>query len=310
MNSPRITEVLKDLFFVERGYLNANQLVYRGKAPELIDTGYIADLAETTRILQHLGVEIGAVGRIVTTHCHCDHVGGHKAIYDLSGCSIWLHEIGRHFIESRDGWSTWWTYYGQQAEFFPCSASLRDGDRIRIGPHAFTVLHTPGHASDGIVLYHREKKLLISSDTLWQHDLPVHTVRVEGNAAAFQTKQSLQKISRLEVQTVCPGHGPVFTDFRTALQRSLEKADAYLTDRRLVGTDLLKKISVYTVLMKRSIPVDSFFDLLMAANWFKETVDLYFEGRYRDKYEEMIGDFVKRGILLVRDRHYITTVKP
>lgn len=298
------------MFFVERGYLNANQLVYRGSPPELIDSGYSAGFAETARILQHLGVQTQSVNRIITTHCHCDHIGGHKAIYDQSGCSIWLHELGKHFIESRDDWSTWWKYYHQQADFFPCTTGLKDGDEVRIGPHVFEVLHTPGHASDGIVLYHRNKKLLISSDTLWQHDLPVHTVRVEGNAAVYQTKMSIEKISRLEVSTVCPGHGPLFTDFKAALHRSRKIIDEYLADRWIVGNDVLKKITAYTVLMKQPVPVDTFFDNLMETNWFSETVDLYFESRYQSKYDEIIDNFVERGILQIKGGSYITTVKP
>jgi glyoxylase-like metal-dependent hydrolase (beta-lactamase superfamily II) len=305
-----ITEILTDLFFVERGYLNANHLVYRGSPPVLIDSGYIADFDETARILQNLGVQIDAIGRIITTHCHCDHIGGHKTFYDRSGCSIWLHELGRYFIENRDDWSTWWKYYHQQADFFPCAVGLKDSDEVRIGPHVFEVLHTPGHASDGIVLYHRKEKLLISSDTLWQHDLPVHTVRVEGNAAVYQTKQSLEKIAGLEVKTVCPGHGPWFTDFNAALQRSNKKIDAYLSDRRRVGADVLKKITVYTVLMNQPVPVEGFYDELMATAWFKETVDLYFESSYRAKYQQIIGDFLSRDILQIKGGSYITTVRP
>ncbi len=310
MADTNITEVLPGLFFVERGYLNANQLVYRGSPPELIDSGYSTGFEETERVLQHLGIATEAVGRIITTHCHCDHIGGHRAIYDRSGCSIWLHELGRHFIESRDDWATWWRYYHQQADFFPCAVGLKDGDRVQVGPYDFEVLHTPGHASDGIVLYEEKQKLLISSDTLWEHDLPVHTVRVEGNAAVYQTRQSLEKISRLQVDTVCPGHGPLFTDFNAALQRSRKKIDAYFADPQLVGTDVLKKITVYTVLMKQPVPVEAFFDFLMTTHWFRETVELYFAGRYRTQYEKIVGDFVARGILQVEGDRYVTTVRP
>ena len=310
MTTANITEILEDLFFVERGYLNANQLVYRGNPPELIDSGYIADFAETAGILQNLGVQPSEVGRIITTHCHCDHIGGHKAIYDQSGCEIWLHELGKHFIDSRDGWSTGWNYYHQQADFFPCSTGLKDGDTLRIGPHAFDVLHTPGHASDGIVLYHHKAELLVSSDTLWQHDLPVHTVRVEGNATVYLTKKSLERISGLKVSTVCPGHGPLFTDFGAALRQSRKKVDQYLSDRRRIGTDVLKKITIYTVLMKQPVPVEEFFDYLMRTNWFRETVDLYFEGKYRAKYDEITGSFLRRGILQIEQDRYTTTIRP
>jgi len=36
-----VIEIMKDLFFVERGYLNGNHFVYRGTKPVLIDTGYL-----------------------------------------------------------------------------------------------------------------------------------------------------------------------------------------------------------------------------------------------------------------------------
>ena len=36
-------EIMKNLFFIERGYLNANHFVYRSEKPVLIDTGYASD---------------------------------------------------------------------------------------------------------------------------------------------------------------------------------------------------------------------------------------------------------------------------
>jgi hydroxyacylglutathione hydrolase len=50
-------EILDNLFFIERGYLNCNHLVYRSPAPVLIDSAYIGDLAETINRIQHLGVK-------------------------------------------------------------------------------------------------------------------------------------------------------------------------------------------------------------------------------------------------------------
>jgi hypothetical protein len=40
-------EIMDELYFIERGYLNANHFVYRAAEPILIDTGYISDFAET-----------------------------------------------------------------------------------------------------------------------------------------------------------------------------------------------------------------------------------------------------------------------
>ena len=66
-------EILKDLFFIERGYLNANHFVYWSQSPILIDTGYIADFGETEKLIANLGFNLADVSLIISTHTHCDH---------------------------------------------------------------------------------------------------------------------------------------------------------------------------------------------------------------------------------------------
>ena len=303
-------EILKDLFFIERGYLNANHFVYRSDKAILIDSAYIADFDETASAIRSLGVDPSTIDLIINTHCHCDHIGGNKAIQDLSGCKIAMHKIGKHFIDTRDDWSTWWQYYQQDAEFFNCTHELNDGDGIAFGPHRFVVIHTPGHAPDGLVLYSQKHKLLISADTLWENDLAVMTVRVEGMRALFDTLDSYDKIEALDVDTVYPGHGKPFTGFHAALAKSRTRIQRFLNKRELIGQDILKKIIVYTVMMRREVPEDDFFTMLMHTHWFRETVDLFFNGEYELKYKEIIASFIERRILLLTNGRIRTTAKP
>jgi glyoxylase-like metal-dependent hydrolase (beta-lactamase superfamily II) len=303
-------EIIKDLFFIERGFLNANHFVYRSDAPVLIDTGYISDFDETEKLITRLGVKLSNIALIISTHTHCDHIGGNHRIQQKSGCDIALHKVGKYFIDSRDDWSTWWRYYNQEAAFFKCTRSLEDGEIITLGPHEFQVIYTPGHASDGIVLYNRRERILISSDTLWQTDMAVMTLRVEGSRALFDMQASLHKIENLEVQTVYPGHGKPFYDMPKAIARSKQRIDNFLRNPEAIGDDLLKKIIVYTLMMKKVIPTDTLFDYLMDTYWFKETVDLYFKGQYEAKYEEIINSFLRRGIIKEKNGGLFTTVKP
>lgn len=305
-----IHEIMENLFFIERGYLNGNHFVYRSKDPVLIDSGYISDFEETARMLNSLDIRLSKVCLIISTHCHCDHIGGNKIIQDESGCDIALHKIGKVFIDSKDDWSTWWKYYNQRAEFFNCTVGLKDEDTVIVGPHQFEVIHTPGHASDGIVLYNRKEKLLISSDTLWEKDMAVHTVRVEGNAAASYTKKSLEKLATLAVDIVYPGHGKPFRDFKSAFARSMRKINGYLKDRKKMGTDVLKKITVYTLLMEKTVSEKTFFEKLMKTHWFKETVDLYFNGEYEAKYNDTIGELKHKNIIVRKNGTLYTTVRP
>ena len=303
-------EIIKDLFFFERGFLNGNHFAFRAEKPILIDTAYAADFDKTAALIKQLDLDPADVQLIISTHCHCDHIGGNKTIQDQSGCDIALHEIGKHFIDTRDDWATWWKYFGQEADFFDCTIALNDGDVIPIGPHEFKVIHTPGHASEGIVLYNAKEKLLISSDTLWKNDMAVMTLRIEGSAAPFQMLHSLDKLAALEVRMVYPGHGPPFGDMHQALSKVRKRLLNFLNHREQIGLDLLKKITIYTLMMRKSVKEDLFFDDLMRTHWFQETVDLYFDAQYRTLYDGIIKDFLKRGIVRLQNGHMTTTVKP
>lgn len=302
-------EILADLFFVQRGYLNGNHFVYRGEEAVLIDSAYRADFADTERFISDVGVDLSQVRLIVNTHCHCDHVGGNRIIQEKSGCDIAMHEIGKYFIDSRDSWSTWWQYYVQEAEFFQCAIGLKGGDVIPIGPHEFRVIYTPGHSADGIVLYHEKERLLISSDTLWENDLAVMTIRVEGSRAIFSLMESLGKLQRLDVKMVYPGHGEPFSNVDSALEKTKEQLLQYLENPKCIGNDLIKKIIIYTLMMKREADEETFFPYLMTTPWFVETVDLYFDGNYEKKYQDAMQGFLKRGIVKRKDGRIFTTVK-
>ena len=305
-----VQEIMKDLFFIERGYLNANHFVYRAENPVLIDTGYVTDFNVTEKLIESLEVNLEDVRQIISTHCHCDHIGGNRIIQQRSGCNIAMHRIGKHFIDTKDDWSTWWTYYNQKADFFNCTHALEDGDIIAVGPHEFQVIYTPGHSADGIVLYNPKEKILLSSDTLWQNDLPVITIRIEGSRALFSLQESMEKIESLDVDRVYPGHGKLFTQFNDAVSLCKDKIDQYLKHPERLGTDLLKKIMIYTLMMHLSVQVDTFFDHLMGTWWFKETVDLYFGKAYETKYRQILDSFLERGIVKQKGGQFFTTVKP
>ena len=71
-------EIMPDLFFIERGYLNGNHFAYRSEQPILIDTAYKSDFDTTEAILKSIGVDLDRVRLIISTHCHCDHIGGNR----------------------------------------------------------------------------------------------------------------------------------------------------------------------------------------------------------------------------------------
>jgi hydroxyacylglutathione hydrolase len=308
--NPAHTEILPGFFFIERGYLNANHFAHRSERPVLIDTGYLGDWPATASVLTDLGLDVSRTALIINTHTHCDHVGGNRPIQTRSGCGIALHPRGVRFMQERDARSPWWSFYHQEAAFFAPTVRLADGQVIQVGPYGFEVIHTPGHASDGLVLYNPSERILLSSDTLWEHDFPVMTLAVEGEDAIETMLASLDKIAGLEVHRVFPGHGAPFDDFRNALGRARTRLEKFLANPQLVGWDLVKKIIVYTIMMKRRVPVASFFDDLMATTWYPDTMERYFPGADRTIYDTVMTDFEQRQIIGRDGRNWVTTVQP
>jgi hydroxyacylglutathione hydrolase len=274
-------EIMDGFFFFQRGYLNGNHFAFRSTKPILVDTGYISDFARTEELLGGLGLRLSDVQLIINTHCHCDHIGGNRIIQEKSGCDIYLHKIGKYFVDTRDDWATWWKYYDQGADFFKCTRALEDGDILAIGPHEFEVLHMPGHAADQIVLYNKRERVLLSSDALWERD----------------------------VRVVYPGHGRPFHDMKGAISRTKETLRNYLLNRERVASDLLKKIIVYTLMMKGPFPENKFFSHLCGTHWFKETVDLYFGGEYEKKYSEIMRILFERELAWRDSGNLYTLVK-
>lgn len=305
-----VHEILKDLFFVERGYLNANHFVYRSESPVLIDTGYVAGFHETEKQITGLGVRLSDISLIINTHTHCDHIGGNHIIQQRSGCDIALHRVGKYFIDTRNSWATWWRYFNQEADFFRCTTGFEDGETIFVGPHEFQVMYTPGHAADGIVLYNRKEKVLLSSDTLWETDMAVMNTRVEGSTALFRMQESLDTLKTLHVERVYPGHGKPFADMIGAIEKGQRRIQRFLRHPEKMGDDLLKKIVVYTLMMNHTVREGEFLAYLMTTHWFKETVDLFFNGDYESKYSDILNAFIQKGIVIRNNGVLSTTVKP
>lgn len=303
-------EIAENLFFVQRGWLNANHFVFNGTEKALVDTGYIGNFEETRRLVQDLGVDLPEVDRIVGTHSHCDHIGANKRIQGLSGCKIAMHRIDKFFIDSRDDWATWWRYYDQEAEFFQVDISLEEGDPIFLDELKLEVIHTPGHGAGMIALYSQKEKFLISSDALWDGDLGVLTVRVEGSVAPILALDSLEKLSKLDVDRIYPGHGPPIKQPRIAIQRCREKLEGFLTDPSRIGMDQLRKILIYVLLKRGGFPVNKFFDYLMGTPWFKETVDLFFEARYERTFMHTMESLIQKGVVRREKGRYLATVRP
>ena len=103
-----------------------------------------------------MGVVAGrAVKAIICTHAHDDHVRVAPALRERTGAPILLHPDDRPVWELTHSDELW-------------DADLTDGQSIKIGGAALTVLHTPGHAPGAVCLYSHDLGCVFTGDTLFE----------------------------------------------------------------------------------------------------------------------------------------------
>jgi glyoxylase-like metal-dependent hydrolase (beta-lactamase superfamily II) len=160
---------------------------------------------EARRILSALQKQALQLKYIINTHGHFDHVGANKALKDLTGAPVLIHEGDAPMLAHLSASAGVW---GMRAQDSPADRLLKDGDRVTFGQITLEVIHTPGHSPGGISLY--TPKVLFVGDTLFAGSIG----RTDFPGGDYDLLISVVR-NRLFVLgddvKVFPGHGPATT---------------------------------------------------------------------------------------------------
>lgn len=162
----------------------------------LVDTGTGFNEEYLISQIERHGVNRKDISLVVNTHCHFDHIGGNHLFEDAE---IAVHELDAISMKNRDDLGTSMNAFENEANS-RVDIELKDGDEIR----GFKIIHTPGHTAGGICLW--DGVNLISGDTVFSHG-GVGRFDIGGNLDDL--RQSVFKLTQLDVINLLPGHGPV-----------------------------------------------------------------------------------------------------
>ena len=162
----------------------------------LVDTGTGFNEEYLISQIERHGVNRKDISLVVNTHCHFDHIGGN---YLFEDADIAVHELDAISMKNRDDLGTSMNAFENEANS-RVDIELKDGDEIR----GFKIIHTPGHTGGGICLW--DGVNLISGDTVFSHG-GVGRFDIGGNLDDL--RQSVFKLTQLDVINLLPGHGPV-----------------------------------------------------------------------------------------------------
>ena len=225
-----------EMTVLERGWLSANNIVFRGADNRLdggaavVDTGYCTHAAQTVALIG-AALQGQPLERIFNTHLHSDHCGGNAALQAAwPGVRTAVPPGHLAQVQGWDAYALSYTPTGQQCPRFRADAALLPGTEVQLGVRLWQVHAAPGHDPHSIVLFEPQDALLISADALWENGFGVVFPELEGEAAFAEVAATLDLIERLAPRTVIPGHGPVFYDAPRAIDTARRRLDGFVRE--------------------------------------------------------------------------------
>ncbi|MBO0961816.1 MBL fold metallo-hydrolase [Neobacillus sp. MM2021_6] len=239
----RIVPLELETHFAE-GTVNA--FLVMGESVTLVDTGNPGkeSFQQLKEKLHINDVTVNDLDKIVLTHIHIDHAGAISHLQHETDVPIFVHEQARGSINAGIH------QFEREQQFFQqflkeCGADpakhiikrrymeekwrnvsfVKEGDVLPIGGVGFEVVHVPGHSQCDILLWNRETGDAIAGDHLLKAFSvnafiePPPQGQTDRPKPLLQYRGSLEKVSKLPLKNIYPGHGEPFGDHLSLIHK-------------------------------------------------------------------------------------------
>jgi len=177
------------------------------RAAILVDAG-VGDARHLSAIDDVLRVNGARLERVIVTHAHADHASGVEELARRYPGTVFLKHLWQ---EADRRYSVPWQ-------------PLIDGDTADVGGDRLTIVHTPGHSPDHIVVWHAATLTAFTGDLVIAGGSVMIQASRGGSMAQYMA--SLERMLALEPARLLPAHGDAINDPADVL-------NAYLQHRRM-----------------------------------------------------------------------------
>jgi len=209
----------------------------------LVDNGF--NCAESRAVMNDaintLGIDM-TVTDLFITHLHADHSGMTEYLASSTSRVFASYEDGMGVLASQNV-----NYWGKFDDFMQFSGlinagvenntqqhpgrmygtayfknfiPIKESDRIDVGDFTFQCVMTPGHTKGHVCLYEQTHRLLLCGDTILGKITPnISLWEIGGDDVLGQYLQSLDKIEKLDIDVVLPGHRHIMYNCRDRSQQ-------------------------------------------------------------------------------------------
>jgi glyoxylase-like metal-dependent hydrolase (beta-lactamase superfamily II) len=185
------------------GFVSAYVLARAGEAA-IVDTGEAGSEGTISEALEAIGLGWDAVGQVILTHRHGDHIGGIDAVLSAARNAIVFAGAADISAISTDR----------------AIRSVADGDNVM----GLRIVATPGHTAGHIAVFDEAGGILVAGDALG-----TATGELAGSNPSFTedaqaAKASVAKLGNLTFETLLVGHGEPILEGASAQVAALAAA--------------------------------------------------------------------------------------
>jgi len=205
----------------------------------LIDPGLSGKVNYKISSIEKMGIDLMDIKRIIMTHTHFDHISGLLEIKKrMPWVELWIHSAEACLLEKGDergvyGMDMFQQICQKEYKIRPGSFNLKvdrkleEGETLNLGSMVWEVIHIPGHSIGSIGLYQSSDKILIPGDVIYS-DYAIGRFDLFG-ADGTTLKESLKRLSNLELKILLPGHNQIITNLEANyISKTLRQWEFYL----------------------------------------------------------------------------------
>lgn len=142
----------------------------------------------------------------------------------------------------------------------PAEVTFGDKATLHMGDKTLEMIHVGGHATDSILVFIPEERVLFAGDSIFNDLLPNMS---EADTARWL--RVLEMIEKMDVETIVPGHG------HPCNKKALNKLSQYILELRNEVASLVKKGHIRDEVVS-TVNMTSFFPIDNDLGWTKERV--------------------------------------
>jgi glyoxylase-like metal-dependent hydrolase (beta-lactamase superfamily II) len=238
----------------------------------LVDTGHPCSASREKLTAGLAEGRLADVERVVLTHPHIDHVGGTLTVPAATalphtvfrGAEAVVRGFEDYVRRAREEMATISTPPEEEEppepdnRYFPLDITyatddvsieriVGPGETVRLGPYECEVVHTPGHSSLHMSLFHEPSGVMFSGDIISTNG---HFMYGPVHWDIGEYKTGLKRIRERDPDRLLPGHGDPMTDPRAQVDDALAKAER-------AETAILEAVAAHGTLTARELAVEA-----------------------------------------------------